>query len=166
MLNAKGACNDWRTTFHGVNDHEADWEMVSVYLAPGPDGSDRPAWVAPAVHAGRSLSAESAPRRLARHSWGSFHQLGAQALGVGVAFGCVFVVSYGIFFLLKKTIGIRVSPEEEDAGLDISEHGMYGYPEQFIPQPEYSTGLEFGAGPPPPVTAPATASVNQMSSDS
>jgi Amt family ammonium transporter len=72
---------------------------------------------------------------------GSFHQLGAQALGVGVAFGCVFVVSYGIFFILKKTIGIRVSPEEEDAGLDISEHGMYGYPEQFIPQPEYSTGL-------------------------
>ena len=27
--------------------------------------------------------------------------------------------------------------QEEDAGLDISEHGMYGYPEQFIPQPEY-----------------------------
>jgi Amt family ammonium transporter len=97
---------------------------------------------------------------------GSFHQLGAQALGVGVAFACVFIVSYGIFFLLKKTIGIRVSPEEEDAGLDISEHGMYGYPEQFIPQPEYSTGLEFGAGPPPPVAPPATASVTPMSSDS
>ena len=29
---------------------------------------------------------------------------------------------------------------QEDAGLDISEHGMYGYPEQFIPQPEYSSG--------------------------
>jgi Amt family ammonium transporter len=28
---------------------------------------------------------------------------------------------------------MRVSAEEEDAGLDISEHGMYGYPEQFIP---------------------------------
>src|SRR4051812_16870141 len=73
---------------------------------------------------------------------GSFHQLGAQALGVGVAFSCVFAVSYGVFFLLKRTIGLRVSAEEEDAGLDISEHGMYGYPEQFIPQPEYSTGLE------------------------
>ncbi len=98
---------------------------------------------------------------------GSFHQLGAQALGVGVAFACVFIVSFGIFFLLKKTIGIRVSPEEEDAGLDISEHGMYGYPEQFIPQPEYSTGLPFGAGaPPPPVSAPATASVSPMSSES
>jgi Amt family ammonium transporter len=75
---------------------------------------------------------------------GSLHQLGAQAEGVAVAFGCVFVVSFGIFYILKKTIGIRVSPEEEDAGLDISEHGMYGYPEQFIPQPEYSTGLLSG----------------------
>lgn len=92
---------------------------------------------------------------------GSFHQLGAQALGVGVAFVCVFVVSYGIFFLIKKTIGLRVSAEEEDAGLDISEHGMYGYPEQFIPQPEYSTGLQLG-GAPPPVGAPATAAVSQM----
>ena len=38
--------------------------------------------------------------------------------------------------LIKKTYGLRVSAEEEDAGLDISEHGMYGYPEQFIPAPE------------------------------
>ena len=57
-----------------------------------------------------------------------------------VAFVCVFVASYAIFFAIKKTIGLRVTAEEEDAGLDISEHGMYGYPEQFIPQPEYSTG--------------------------
>jgi ammonium transporter, Amt family len=86
---------------------------------------------------------------------GSLHQLGAQAEGVAVAFGCVFVVSFGIFYILKKTIGIRVSPEEEDAGLDISEHGMYGYPEQFIPQPEYSTGLYTGGSMPPAVPAPA-----------
>jgi Amt family ammonium transporter len=93
---------------------------------------------------------------------GSFHQLGAQALGVGVAFACVFVVSYAVFFLIKHTIGLRVSAEEEDAGLDISEHGMYGYPEQFIPQPEYSTGLQLG-GAPPPAGAPAAAgAVSQM----
>ena len=35
--------------------------------------------------------------------------------------------------------------EEEDAGLDISEHGMYGYPEQFIPAPEL---VGYGAVPP------------------
>src|SRR4051794_3975399 len=68
---------------------------------------------------------------------GSFHQLGIQALGIAVAFVSVFVVSYIVFWAIKKTIGLRVTADEEDAGLDISEHGMYGYPEQFIPQPEY-----------------------------
>jgi Amt family ammonium transporter len=67
---------------------------------------------------------------------GSFHQLGIQALGVVVVFGFVFVLSYGTFWAIKHTYGLRVSAEEEDAGLDISEHGMYGYPEQFIPAPE------------------------------
>ncbi|HEX5609133.1 MAG TPA: ammonium transporter [Solirubrobacterales bacterium] len=93
---------------------------------------------------------------------GSFSQLGAQALGIAVAFACVFVVSYVVFFLIKKTIGLRVSAEEEDAGLDISEHGMYGYPEQFIPQPEYSTGLAFGSPPPTPAAAPAAPAVSPM----
>jgi Amt family ammonium transporter len=68
---------------------------------------------------------------------GSFHQLGVQGLGIGVAFASVFAVSYAVFAAIKYTIGLRVTPDEEDAGLDISEHGMYGYPEQFIPQPEY-----------------------------
>jgi len=67
---------------------------------------------------------------------GSFHQLFAQIIGVVAAFTFVFVFSFGTFFAIKKTIGMRVSAEEEDAGLDISEHGMYGYPEQFIPAPE------------------------------
>ena len=52
----------------------------------------------------------------------------------------MFVVSIAVFGLIKATIGLRVSDEQEEAGLDISEHGMYGYPEQFIPQPEYSLG--------------------------
>jgi Amt family ammonium transporter len=67
---------------------------------------------------------------------GSFHQLLAQILGVASAFAFVFALSFGTFWLIKKTYGLRVSAEEEDAGLDISEHGMYGYPEQFIPAPE------------------------------
>jgi ammonium transporter, Amt family len=67
---------------------------------------------------------------------GHLTQLAAQALGVAVAFTFVFAMSYGTFWLIKKTIGLRVSPEDEDAGLDIVEHGMYGYPEQFIPAPE------------------------------
>ncbi|MEX2107446.1 MAG: ammonium transporter [Solirubrobacterales bacterium] len=68
-------------------------------------------------------------------------QLGVQGLAVLFTFVVVFTISIATFALIKATIGLRVSDEEEEAGLDISSHGMYGYPEQFIPQPEYSTGL-------------------------
>ena len=67
---------------------------------------------------------------------GSFQQLIAQAVGVTIAFAFVFAMSYATFAAIKATIGLRVSEEEEDAGLDIVEHGMYGYPEQFIPEAE------------------------------
>lgn len=43
------AMNDWRTSFHGVNDHEADWEQVFIYLEMS-DGEPRPIWVAGSVH--------------------------------------------------------------------------------------------------------------------
>ncbi len=75
---------------------------------------------------------------------GSFHQLGVQALGVVVVFFTVLISSYIVFWAIKKTYGLRVTAEEEDAGLDISEHGMYGYPEQFIPAPEL---VGYGAAP-------------------
>ena len=66
---------------------------------------------------------------------GSFAQLGAQALTVVVCFATVFVLSYGLFYLIKRTVGLRVSDRHEIDGLDISEHGMWGYPEQFMPVP-------------------------------
>jgi Amt family ammonium transporter len=81
---------------------------------------------------------------------GSFHQLLIQALGVVTVFAFVFVASYVAFGVIKATYGMRVSEEEEMAGLDISEHGMYGYPEQFIPAPEL-----VGYGAAPSGTAPA-----------
>jgi len=67
---------------------------------------------------------------------GAFTQLGHQALGIVVAFATVLVLSYIVFKAIDLTLGLRVSEEEELAGLDISEHGMYGYPEQFIPDAE------------------------------
>ncbi|MFD0617146.1 ammonium transporter [Paenibacillus sp. GCM10027629] len=62
---------------------------------------------------------------------GGFEQLGVQALGVIVCAAFTFVVSYLVLYLMKVTIGIRVTEEEETIGLDLSEHGAYGYPEQM-----------------------------------
>jgi len=67
---------------------------------------------------------------------GALTQLWYQALGIVVVFTFVFGLSFLTFWVIKHTYGLRVTPEEEEAGLDISEHGMYGYPEQFIPAPE------------------------------
>jgi Amt family ammonium transporter len=63
---------------------------------------------------------------------GSFKQLGVQAVGVSAAFVAVFVMSFATFLAIKAVFGLRVEEEMEEAGLDITEHGMYGYPEQFI----------------------------------
>jgi hypothetical protein len=41
--------NDWRSTFYGVNDHEADWEQAYVYLSDDEDG-EIPLWVAGSAH--------------------------------------------------------------------------------------------------------------------
>jgi len=94
----------------------------------------------------------------------SLGQLGVQGLAVAFTFVVVFAISIVTFRVIKSTIGLRVSEEEEEAGLDISSHGMYGYPEQFIPQPEYSTGLPGtigrGDGTPTPAPAPAQMTAN------
>lgn len=42
--------NNWRSGFSGVNDHEADWEMIYVYLSEADDGAVTPEWVAYASH--------------------------------------------------------------------------------------------------------------------
>jgi Amt family ammonium transporter len=93
-------------------------------------------------------------------------QFGVQGLAVLFTFLVVFVISIATFAAIKATIGLRVPPEEEDAGLDISSHGMYGYPEAFIPQPEYSTGLPGTSVPPAagvPMPAPAQMTATETS---
>jgi Amt family ammonium transporter len=66
---------------------------------------------------------------------GSFTQLGAQAIAVTCSFATVFCFSFGVFWVIKRTVGLRVSERHEIDGLDISEHGMWGYPETFMPVP-------------------------------
>jgi hypothetical protein len=44
------AMNDWRSTFEGANDHEADWEQCFVVCEALDDGEVRPAWFCAAAH--------------------------------------------------------------------------------------------------------------------
>ena len=55
---------------------------------------------------------------------GGLHFLGVQTLGVVVVAIYVAIMIAIVFTLIKKTIGLRVDPAEEIAGLDVSEHGL------------------------------------------
>jgi Amt family ammonium transporter len=96
---------------------------------------------------------------------GGLHQLGIQALGLVTVGAFTFTLSFGILWVMKVTVGIRAEPEVEAAGLDVSEHGMWGYPEFYIPVPGgYGTEhtVHHQVQPPPrgdetPSSAPAPA---------
>ena len=66
---------------------------------------------------------------------GSFHQLGVQVLGLLAVGAFTFSASFAALWAMKAAFGIRAEPEVETAGLDVSEHGMWGYPEFYIPVP-------------------------------
>lgn len=59
----------------------------------------------------------------------SFDQFLTQLIGVGCYAVICIIGSFLIFYILKVTIGIRVSAKEETEGLDIHEHGMDAYPD-------------------------------------
>jgi len=55
--------------------------------------------------------------------------LGVQLIGIAAAFLWVFPTAFILFKLIKATIGLRVSAEEELEGLDVEEHGIEAYPD-------------------------------------
>src|SRR5918996_716121 len=57
---------------------------------------------------------------------GGLRQLGIQALGLAAVGAFTFAASFGVLWTFKALWGIRVEPEVETAGLDVSEHGMWG----------------------------------------
>jgi len=52
-----------------------------------------------------------------------------QIIGASIIFAWVFLTSFAVWFIIKKTIGIRVSKEEEYLGMDIADCGIDAYPE-------------------------------------
>jgi Amt family ammonium transporter len=55
--------------------------------------------------------------------------IGIQILGITACFLWVFPTAFVLFKLIDKTVGLRVSQEEELEGLDIAEHGGNAYPD-------------------------------------
>jgi len=94
---------------------------------------------------------------------GSFHQVGVQALGLAAVGVWTFGASFAVLKAFDLLWGIRVDEEAETAGLDVSEHGMWGYPEFYIPVPGgYGTDRHGHVSVPVPHTAPepATAAIH------
>jgi Amt family ammonium transporter len=58
---------------------------------------------------------------------GNWHQILNQSVGAGFGWSLAIVGTLAMLFVVDKTMGLRVSAEEEAAGLDISQHGEEGY---------------------------------------
>lgn len=55
--------------------------------------------------------------------------LAVQAMGVGSIAGAAFVGAFIVFFLIDKIVGLRASDNEQDLGLDFTEHSGAAYPD-------------------------------------
>ncbi|MFC5700420.1 ammonium transporter [Cohnella faecalis] len=62
---------------------------------------------------------------------GGWEQLWVQFESVVVCGAFAFVASFVVLWVMKQVVGLRVTEEQEIIGLDLSEHGTYGYPEQM-----------------------------------
>ena len=55
--------------------------------------------------------------------------IGVQLLGIGACFVWTFCTAFVLFKIIDKTVGLRVTPDEEREGLDYTEHGGNAYPD-------------------------------------
>ncbi len=60
-------------------------------------------------------------------SWTLWQQFGVQATAVGVTIAYAAVASLVLLFIVEKTVGLRISEDDEMSGLDHSMHGEQGY---------------------------------------
>jgi Amt family ammonium transporter len=70
--------------------------------------------------------------------------IGVQVLGIGTAFVWAFGAGFIIFKLIEKTVGLRVTAEEEIEGLDFGEHGASAYPDFQVSSPTWGAAAVKG----------------------
>ena len=63
---------------------------------------------------------------------GGFGQLWKQIIAAGAVMAYSFVVAFAIAFVIKKTMGIRISPEDEESGIDAKLHRDAAYELQTL----------------------------------
>jgi Amt family ammonium transporter len=79
---------------------------------------------------------------------GGVQLLIAQSVGVLAIGAWCAVTCFALFYTIKRTIGLRVSAEEEEKGLDIGEHGTVAYPDiHAMPEPAASASMTAKASP-------------------
>jgi Amt family ammonium transporter len=79
------------------------------------------------LFATKAINAAFGPNAATGAIDGHWGQLLNQAAGVAIAWTLSAVGTLILLFLVDKTIGLRVSPEDESTGLDLSQHGEEGY---------------------------------------
>ncbi|MGB7918934.1 MAG: ammonium transporter [Desulfobacterales bacterium] len=89
----------------------------------------------------------------------SLSAIGVQLLGIVTCFLWVFPTTFILFKLIAKTIGLRVSPEEELEGLDLAEHAGNAYPDFEVSS--YG-GMVTGGGPGGALPQPALATSKRV----
>ena len=71
---------------------------------------------------------------------GNWHRLTDALIGIGAIGAYSFIVTFALLKLLDVTIGIRVSEEEEELGLDVTQHGERGYNSDESRMPVFGGG--------------------------
>lgn len=106
---------------------------TSVHLVNGVFGT-----ICVGLFTEKALIPASAPAmRAGLFTGGDATQLITQLKGVGLTAAYVLPISFAVWFLLKATMGLRVTKEEEMEGLDIGEHGNEAYPGFVMQAPSH-----------------------------
>ncbi|MBI5576994.1 MAG: ammonium transporter [Deltaproteobacteria bacterium] len=108
----------WAVMMKGKLGYDDSLDVVGVHCVGGTLGT-----LATGVFATTAVNSAGANGLL----YGNPRQLAVQALAAGVILVYSFAVSYGLFKVLDKTMGLRVADEHEIMGLDLSQHGEAGY---------------------------------------